>query len=76
MVIFSHGLGGNRALYAEHGAAYAAQVSAVPGGGTYYGKTRIALKPKLLRHKLSMFGGRLSLPWVCSCPYFDWIVGT
>lgn len=27
MVIFSHGLGGNRAVYAEHGAAYAAQVS-------------------------------------------------
>ncbi|CAM9464950.1 unnamed protein product [Hapterophycus canaliculatus] len=25
MVIFSHGLGGNRSLYAEHGAAYAAQ---------------------------------------------------
>ncbi|CAM9163702.1 unnamed protein product [Pylaiella littoralis] len=25
MVIFSHGLGGNRAVYAEHGAAYAAQ---------------------------------------------------
>lgn len=27
MVIFSHGLGGNRSMYAEHGAAYAAQVS-------------------------------------------------
>lgn len=27
MVIFSHGLGGNRAVYAEHGAAYAAEVS-------------------------------------------------
>ncbi|CAM9231779.1 unnamed protein product [Ectocarpus sp. 13 AM-2016] len=25
MVIFSHGLGGNRSMYAEHGAAYAAQ---------------------------------------------------
>ncbi|CAM9150551.1 unnamed protein product [Scytosiphon promiscuus] len=25
MVIFTHGLGGNRSLYAEHGAAYAAQ---------------------------------------------------
>lgn len=27
IVIFSHGLGGNRSMYAEHGAAYAAQVS-------------------------------------------------
>lgn len=48
MVIFSHGLGGNRATYAAHGAAYAAQVSCRAGLLCNNPPEKLAVKPKLL----------------------------
>lgn len=66
MVMFSHGLGGNRAVYAEHGAAYAAQVSA---------HARRWKHPAAeTKDKHSMIDGRVGLPWYCSGPFFGWAV--